>query len=175
MPDGGFEFIGPAAGLNPEILKFATRPNPFIFSPVTVIPVPDNKPFVKKFDPTIFDDVVTRPTRVIVVNQDPAAGDFVPSGTPVTVTTTVKGFIPLDSFKGLHEVVTGSFNDVGEVVTKIEETEAKEVVVKETKYADLSAGDKAKLTGIFEAVDLGDADDATKGQVFEDFKFIYGF
>jgi hypothetical protein len=146
-------------------------------TPIVMIPIPDNTKFVKVFDPSIFGDIVSRPTKVVVVDQDPAPGDFVPAGSPIKVTTTVKDVIPVGSFKGLSDIVLEKFDLVGDIITKVDATEAREVLVKDTKFEDLSGGDKQKLDGLFGEVfeDPGAVDNATKAKVYEDLKFIYGF
>lgn len=151
--------------------------SPAFTTPIFTVPVPDNSRFVKVFDPSIFADVVSRPTKVVVVDQDPAPGDFVPAGSPIRVTTTVKDVIPIGSFKGISNIVLEKFDLVRDIIIKIEATEARDVVVKDKKFEELSGGDKQKLEGFFGEVfdEPGTVDDETKAKVFEDAKFIYGF
>jgi hypothetical protein len=68
--------------------------------------IPQNPNFIH-FNPRGFHP--PRPTKTVIVTQDPAPGDFVPSGTPVSVTVVEKGIIPPKSFNGISQTVIDKY------------------------------------------------------------------
>jgi hypothetical protein len=145
-----------------------------------VTAIRDNTPFIIKFDPDTLARKVTRSTRAIVVNQDPAPGDLVPGGTPVSVTLVVKDEIPLGTFKGINESLAGKYTFIGQLQADLENpedpvaNEAKVVLDKNAEYNALSSGDKLAI-GTFISQRFGDqaiVSEDQKAKVYEDIKFL---
>jgi hypothetical protein len=139
-------------------------------------PAPSNPDFTVKFDPSIFAGALTRVTRTIVVNQDPAPGDFVPAGTPVTVTVVEKSLIPTKSFNGLSAAVVAKYPSIGALEDDLSNPQdplaknAKSALDKGVPIDQLSDADKAALTA-FVSNRVGTAVDPTKGA--SDVSFLY--
>jgi hypothetical protein len=139
----------------------------------------DNTVFAGKFDPGRFQGIVARPTRTIVVGQDPPAGDFVPGGTPVNVTLVMKDEIPLDTFKDIDVIVAQKYKTIGALQADLENpndpvsTEAKTVLDKNVEYNALSSGDKLAIDNyILQRFGDQAGTEETKAKVYEDVKFF---
>lgn len=142
----------------------------------TRIPIKDNKPFVDKFDPGVFTEVVARPVKTMVVGQDPAPGEFVPAGTPINLTLTAKDTIPVGGFKGIDVAVAGKYKNVGVLQADLENDAdpvakaAKSVLDKKADYATLATSDKAAVDAFVENR-VGAA--ADKAKVYNDISFLF--
>ncbi|HZU25683.1 MAG TPA: PASTA domain-containing protein [Bryobacteraceae bacterium] len=139
-------------------------------------PAPSNPDFTVRFDPNIFAGALTRVTRTIVVSQDPSPGDFVPAGTPITVTVVEKSLIPTKSFNGLAPATVAKYPNIGTLEDDLSNPNdalaknAKSALDKGVPIAQMSDADKAALAA-FAANRLGTAVDATKGAA--DLAFLY--
>jgi hypothetical protein len=133
-----------------------------------IVNVPQNPDFTVKFNPGAFTSSLLRPTKTIVVSQDPAPGDFVPTGTPVTVTVVEKSIIPVSSFTGLTPAVVTQFKTIGDLETALANPSdpvangAKAALDKGVPYSQLSTADQAsinafagKITGVTDAAKAG--------------------
>ncbi len=141
------------------------------------VPVKDNSDFISKFDKDSFGTIVARPTKTIIVEQDPAPGDFVPAGTPINLKLTVKDVIPSGSFKGIDKVVVDKFADIGSLLTDLENTDdplakdAKSVIDKKVDYASLSTNDKTAVDNYVANRFSADTEEK-KAKVYNDMKFL---
>jgi hypothetical protein len=137
--------------------------------------VPDNSAFVEIFDQDLLAEKIEGPMEFVAVKQDPAAGDYVPAGSRVTVTFFLKDLFPLDTFKGISEEVVEKFDSVGELVEQIKGSAAQEVIGKDVEYAHLSPGEKVTVDQfIATKVGVEDADEEMKSRLFSDIKVLYG-
>lgn len=112
--------------------------------------IPQNTVFTTNFNPNAFN--VPRPTKTVIVNQNPAPGDFVPAGTPVNVTVVEKGFIPPKSFNGLSQAVIDKYatisaleDDLGNTTDPVS-VAAKAALDKGVAFNQLSDADKTAVT-----------------------------
>jgi len=141
------------------------------------VPVKDNTDFISKFDKDSFGTIVARPTKTIIVEQDPAPGEFVPAGTPINMKLTVKDVIPSGSFKGIDKSVVDKFADIGSLLTDLEKTEdtlakdAKSVIDKNVDYASLSTNDKTAVDNYVANRFSADTEEK-KAKVYDDMKFL---
>lgn len=142
----------------------------------TRIPIKDNKPFVDKFDPGAFADVVARPVKTMVIGQDPAPGEFVPAGTPINLTLTNKDVIPVGGFKGIDVAIAGKYKNIGVLQNDLENDAdpvakaAKSVLEKKADYATLAANDKAAVDTFVESrVGAG----VDKSKAYNDISFLF--
>ena len=114
----------------------------------------DNTKFVETFDNSKIVDVF-KPTRTLVVGQSPGAGTFVPVGTPVDLTLTVKGTLPLDGFKEIDPRVLTKFagKNVGDLTASYSGTAAEKILEREDAgdYDKLSTADKAVVNDYIKA------------------------
>lgn len=141
----------------------------------TRIPIPDNKPFVEKFDPGAFAGVVARPVKTMVVGQDPAPGEFVPAGTPINLTLTAKDVIPVGGFKGIDATLAGKYKNIGLLQADLEGDDhvakaARSVLDKKADYATLATNDRAAVDAFVESR-VGAAVD--KSKVYSDISFLF--
>ena len=140
------------------------------------VAVPDNTAFVKLFDQDVFADKIEGSLNFLAVKQDPPAGDYVPAGSRITVTFSLKELFPIKTFKGISEEVVEKFDAVGELIDQIQGSAAKDVIGKDVEYADLSPGEKLTVDQfIATKVGVEDADEEVKSRLFSDIKFLYGF
>jgi hypothetical protein len=140
--------------------------------------IPQNVEFNTKFDTGIFTGLLTRPTKTVIVRQDPAPGDFVPAGTPIKITVVEKGIIPIKSFNGLTANLADKFTNIaqleddlgnpGDPVSK----NAKTVLDKGLPYEQLADADKAALTSYVQTKLGGNVADVAKAA--NDVMFLYG-
>jgi hypothetical protein len=141
-----------------------------------ILNLPKNPDFTLKFDPTIFQGALIRPTKTIVVAQDPAPGDFAPAGTAVTVTVVEKGLIPSQSFNGLAQAVVGKYNTIGALEDDLDNPNdpvskaAKTALDKGVPFAQMPDADKTALLNFAESR-IGTAADPTKSA--GDISFLY--
>ena len=148
---------------------------------VYAVSVRDNTDFSIKFDPDSFKGKVTRPTKTVVVGQDPDPGDFVPAGTPINVQLVVKDDLPTGSFKGVDPVIAGKYEYVGSFQADIENADdrvakdAKDVLDKNADYHALSTGDQRAVDAFMEERFGAEAVNTPekKSKVYNDVKFIY--
>jgi len=164
-----FFFNASAAKLDAQPLKASA----FV---ATRIPIKDNKVFAEKFEPSIFADVVARPVKMMVVGQDPAPGEFVPTGTPINLTLTAKDTIPVGGFKGIDATLAGKYKNVGVLQADLENDAdpvakaAKSVLDKKADYAALATNDKAAVDAFVESR-VGAAVD--KSKAYNDISFLF--
>ncbi len=141
----------------------------------TRIPIPDNKPFVDKFDAGVFADIVARPVKTVVIGQDPAPGEFVPAGTPINLTLTVKDVLPVGGFKGIDATLAGKYKNIGVLQADLENAEdpvakaARSVLDKKADYASLAANDKAAVDAFVENRVGANVD---KAKAYNDISFL---
>jgi hypothetical protein len=113
--------------------------------------VPQNPEFTGKFDPGAFTGSLGRRTKTVVVGQNPPAGDYVPSGTAVTVTVVEKSLIPSRSFPGLTPAVVDKWPNIGALEDDIGKADtvaqsARTALDKGVAFTDLSETDQAAIT-----------------------------
>jgi hypothetical protein len=146
------------------------------------IAVADNKRFIDKFDPIIYEEKYSKPVKSVVVNQDPAPGDFVPAGTPINLSFTIKESLPIESFRDVDKALTDKYQTIGAMMSDLTNTsdatakEAFKVISTQenTDYTTLDATEKQKVDA-YMRTRLGfepntNADKAKK--VYSDMKFM---
>ena len=144
---------------------------------VSALAIRDNTKFVETFDNSKIVDVF-RPTRTLVVGQIPGAGTFVPVGTPVDLTLTVKNTLPLDGFKEIDPKVLTKFagKNVGDLTSSYSGTAAEKVLEREDAgdYDQLSTSDKAVVNDYIKVTYGVDAatDAAGAKNVYGSVKFL---
>jgi|KBSSwiStaDraftv2_1062776.scaffolds.fasta_scaffold292657_2 hypothetical protein len=144
---------------------------------VSAVAIRDNTKFVETFDNSKIVDIF-RPTRTLVVGQIPGAGTFVPVGTPVDLTLTVKNTLPLDGFKEIDPKVLTKFagKNVGDLTSSYSGTAAEKVLEREDAgdYDQLSTSDKAVVNDYIKATYGVDAatDAAGAKNVYGSVKFL---
>ncbi len=140
-----------------------------------VVELPKNPDFTATFDANAFRKTLPRPTKTVIVTQDPSPGDFVPTGTPVTVTVVEKALIPSSSFTGLDQAVATKYKSIGDlegalgVSTDAVATAAKTALDKGVAFSQLSAADKAAVTAF--AAKVPGVKDTAKAA--SDISFLY--
>jgi len=143
-----------------------------------VVQVRDNTKFVDKFDASKVIGVL-RPKRTLVVGQQPAAGSFIPVGTPVDLVVTVKDTLPLAGLKDIDARVFDRFNSksVGDLLNTLgDNTDVRRVFDRgdAVEYDALSTSDKAVVNAYltktfgFEAA----ADPAAAKSAYGSVKFL---
>ena len=137
----------------------------------------DNTKFVKTFDESKLD-ATFKPTRTLVVGQNPAPGVLVPVGTPVDLKLTVKDLIPIDGFKEINPKVLEKFagKSVRDVTDSYRNTEVQKVLDRAGTgdYDALSTADKAVVNDYIRTqygVDAA-ADAAGAKNVYDNVKFL---
>ena len=144
---------------------------------LSAVAIRDNTKFVETFDNSKIVDIF-RPTRTLVVGQIPGAGTFVPVGTPVDLTLTVKNTLPLDGFKEIDPKVLTKFagKNVGDLTSSYSGTAAEKVLEREDAgdYDQLSTSDKAVVNDYIKATYGVDAatDAAGAKNVYGSVKFL---
>lgn len=150
---------------------------------VRTISLRDNTRFIKKFDVTKFLPAA-KAAKTVVVDQDPDAGEFVPSGTPIDITLTTKDVIPLESFTDIDPLVLNKYKNknIGDLLGDLEKDElgkeAKSVLEKKenTDYDALSTSDKQRVNNFIKNRFALDPDaEANKEKVtniYDNFKFL---
>jgi len=143
----------------------------------STLAIRDNTKFVETFDNSKIVDIF-RPTRTLVVGQIPGAGTFVPVGTPVDLTLTVKNTLPLDGFKEIDPKVLTKFagKNVGDLTASYSGTAAEKVLERGDAgdYDQLSTADKAVVNDYIKATYGVDAatDAAGAKNVYGSVKFL---
>ena len=163
-------FTGPITAIPPQLfLQPATMP---VATPVVIA---DNSRFIDHVDIKDLGDILVRPTKSVVVSQNPAAGEQVPLGTSVTITLTVKDTIPLPPL-GVDDRVATKWLTVGGLTEAVDTSpdadNVKNLLSKNTTYTDLSTAEKAQADQ-FMSQQLGDLNDADKSKVFDDIGFLF--
>lgn len=159
---------------------FLTYANPEMYADMYSVHVVDPEvyevavvqPFVDRFDPDVLVHQV-KPVKTVVVSQTPAAGDDVPAGTSVSVTTTVKDYIPIDVF-AIDDVLTAQYTNVGDLLTAVAANTAVETVMtRNVAFEALSAPEKKNVEDFVKPLFNGPASAADIARVYEDVKFVY--
>lgn len=142
-----------------------------------LVNVRDNTKFVETFDNSKIVDVF-KPTRTLVIGQSPGAGTFVPVGTPVDLTLTVKSTLPVEGFKEIDPRVLTKFagKNLGDLTASYSGTAAEKILEREDAgdYDKLSTADKAVVNDYIKAtygVDAG-TDAAGAKNVYGNVKFL---
>jgi len=138
----------------------------------------DNIDFIAKFDPSVLGSIV-RPTRTVVVSQNPPAGDFVPAGTPINLTLTVKQTLPLGAFK-VDAAFAGKYVNIGPFLDDVENPQdaislgAKSVLEKDIAYDALAANDRQAIDS-FMRTRFGEAAGTAEqsAKLYNDMKFVF--
>ena len=142
---------------------------------VEKVVVRDNKPFLERVNESVLIGALKRPTKTVVVSQDPAPGEQVPLGTAITLTLTVKDVIPLDSLSVKPEVAA-TWATIGALQTAIDSAPnanvLKQVLARSESYEELSNAETAVLDTFFQQVE-GELTPQAKAQVFEDVRFAF--
>ena len=132
--------------LQPISFADEVRVNPNLRVGAAAINIRDNTKFVDQFDESKIVDTF-RPTRTLVVGQNPAPGTFVPVGTPIDLRLTVKTSLPVGGFKQIDAKVIEKFKDkgVGDVLASYQGTPVEAVLQRQDAgdYDTLPAADKA--------------------------------
>jgi hypothetical protein len=132
--------------------------------------------YQKKFDPA--KAPIFRPTKTVVVSQDPPADQVVPAGTEIKVTLAAKGTLPVGSF----QVAPGIFEKYGagniaNLLKDLDEKGQAVVPILETEKAFelLSQPEKNAVTEYAHSIGLAPANDADSKAIFEDIQFFHNF
>ena len=142
-----------------------------------LVNVRDNTKFVTTFDNSKIVDVF-KPTRTLVIGQSPGAGTFVPVGTPVDLTLTVKNTLPLDGFKEIDPRVLTKFagKNLGDLTASYSGTATEKILEREdaADYDKLSTADKAVVNDYIKSTYGVDAatDAAGAKNVYGNVKFL---
>lgn len=167
-----------AESIRVQPIAFATETrNPNLRVGAAAIAIRDNTKFVDQFDAAKIVDTF-RPTRTLVIGQNPAPGTFVPVGTPIDLRLTVKSLLPVEGFKQIDPKVLEKFKDkaVGDVVASYEGTPMAAVLQRPDAgdYDALPAADKAIVNEHIRAnygIDPA-ADAAAAKSVYGNIKFM---
>ena len=167
-----------ALGIRVQPVDFATETrNPNLRVGAAAINIRDNTKFVDQFDESKIVDTF-KPTRTLVVGQNPAPGTFVPVGTPIDLRLTVKNSLPVGGFKQLDARVVEKFKDkgVGDVIASYQGTPMEPILSRQDAgdYDTLPAADKAIVNEHLRAnygIDPG-ADAAGAKSVYGNIKFM---
>lgn len=132
--------------------------------------------YQKKFDPARAP--VFRPTRTVVVSQDPPADQVVPAGTEVKITLAAKGTLPVGSFQ-VAPVLSEKYKDknIDMVLKDLDEKGQAVVPILESEKAFelLSASEKSAVTEYANAIGLQAGTEAESKAIFEDIQFFHNF
>jgi hypothetical protein len=154
-----------------EIMFLSSAAKMAVFTPPKV-----TIDYQKKFDPA--KAPIFRPTKTVVVGQDPPADQVVPAGTEVKVTLAAKGSLPVGTFQVAPSIMekygTGNIafllNDLdtkGQAVVPILESEK--------AYELLSQPEKNAVTEYAKSVGLPANTEADAKSIFEDIQFFHNF
>jgi|ERR1051326_891915 hypothetical protein len=144
--------------------------------------IADNNEFIDRFDIT---KVPVRPTKLVVVDQDPRPDSDVPAGTPVKLFMAFKEELPVESFANIQQAVKDKYPDVKSLLADLEKkndvkAEATRKVLNESSklsYDDLRDKD-AKVINDF-VVDRFHLDPNTQlteiKNVYESIRFLNSF
>lgn len=128
-------------------------------------------------DKYVEEDLVN-PTRLVVVDQFPNAGDEVPLGTAVSLVFMAKDSIKVADIAELSEEMVGKYaNDNVKVITDDIQAneEIKKILDDKKKYSDMSATEKEAVKKYAEekGIVAAGATDEKIGAVHNDLLFIY--
>ena len=143
----------------------------FLYQPPKAI-----EDYQKKFDPVKLPP--SRPTRTVVVAQDPPAGQVVPPGTEVKVTLLPKGVLPVGGFQvseafknkygnGTVELILKDLDEKGQAVTPILQSEK--------PYESLSVSEKQAVSNYAAGLGIQAGDEAGTKAFFDDIQFFNNF
>lgn len=79
--------------------------------------IADNDEFIDRFDPS---KLPLRPTKFVVVKQEPEPGSDVPAGTPVKLFMAFKEDFPVESFNNIEVVVKNKYPNVKALLDDLE-------------------------------------------------------
>ncbi len=155
------------------------RPSAAIDARALKVAVRDTSELQEKIDLSKYVDMErVNPTRLVVVDQFPKAGEQVPAGTPVMLTFMSKDSIPVADIADLSEAVKGKYAgaDVKMITDDVQsDVEIKKVLTDKTEYIEMSSTQKDAVRKY--AVDKGivesDASEETIAAVHKDLTFIY--
>lgn len=132
--------------------------------------------YQKKFDPIKFPPI--RPTRNVVVSQDPAADQVVPAGTEIKVSMIEKGTLPVGSFQ-VSPAFLGKYAaaDVDLVLKDLDEKgqAVAPILESEKAYEVLSQSEKAAVIQYAAGIGVPAANEADAKSFFEDIQFFHNF
>lgn len=140
--------------------------------------------FIGRFDPTKVPNV--RPTKVVVVSQEPGPDTFLPAGTPVNLFMAVKEDLPVESFTNIEAVVTGKYQLVGTLIEDLGKNDAAAKAAKkvleeksEVKYTELQPQDKSAVNAFikdrFNVNADVEADKDKAASIYENLRFLNSF
>jgi hypothetical protein len=148
-----------------------TKPQKFSARDTALLLV-DNTKYLDRVNETDLKAKLKRPTKTVVIAQDPDPSDQVPRGTQVTLTLTSKNQLPLDGL-GAIDAVTKKWVTAGVLEDAVDKAEAvKTIIAKDVEYAQLSQGDKG-VVDEFLIQNLGEMSEADRGKAFGDVGFVY--
>ncbi|WP_300455918.1 hypothetical protein [Desulfobacula sp.] len=139
----------------------------------------DTSELQKKIDLSKYVDAEKiNPTRLVVVDQFPRAGEQVPLGTPVILTFMSKDSIPVGDIAALSDAIKGKYKtaDVKVITDDIQsDVEMKKVLAENKAYTDMSATQKdtVKKYAVEKEIVASNATDETLAAVHKDLTFIY--
>ncbi len=140
--------------------------------------------FIGRFDPKVTE---VRPTKVVVVSQEPGPDMFLPAGTPVNLFMAVKEDLPVKSFTNIETVVTDKYQVVGTLMEDLGKANdavagaAKRVLEEksEVNYSELAAQDKSAVNAFIRDrfnVNADVAADKEKAEnIYENLRFLNSF
>ncbi len=124
------------------------------------------------------DEINVTPTRLVVVEQFPKAGEEVPKGTPVSLTFMSKDSIQVKDIAGLSDPFKIKYKgkSIKKVTDDIQaEEEMKIILDADKKYTDMTSVEKEAVKKY--AVEKGfieaEPDEAVAGAIYTDLSFIY--
>lgn len=155
------------------------RPSAAIDARALKVAVRDTSELQEKIDLSKYVDMErVNPTRLVVVDQFPKAGEQVPAGTPVMLTFMSKDSIPVADIADLSEAVKGKYAgaDVKMITDDVQsDVEIKKVLTDKIEYIEMNSTQKDAVRKY--AVDKGivesDASEETIAAVHKDLTFIY--
>lgn len=134
--------------------------------------IADNKPYLERVNEANLKAKLTRPTKTVVIAQDPDPSDQVPRGTQVTLTLATKNQLPLDGL-GAVQIVAGKWQTAGALEDAVEASAPlKAIMAKDVEYTALSAADKG-VVDEFLVENLGELPETDRGRAFGDVGFVY--
>jgi hypothetical protein len=142
-----------------------------------VADIPVNPAFTTNFNPGALN--VIRPTKIVIVNQDPAPGDFVPAGTQVTVTVVEKGLIPPRSFSVISQAVVDKYPTISALEEDLSKANdpvalgAKNALNKGVPFNQLSEADKSAVSAYVANRGLAGATPANAAKSASDIAFLF--
>ncbi len=154
-----------------ETVHYTAAPNLLFY-----IPPKSAVDYQKKFDPIKFPPI--RPTRNVVVSQDPGADQIVPAGTEIKVSMIEKGTLPVGSFQ-VSPAFMGKYAaaDVDMVLRDLDEKgqAVAPILQSEKAYEVLSQSEKAAVIQYASGIGVPAANEADAKAFFEDIQFFHNF